>query len=150
MTSIIVGAKKDLPYNEGFGELKNWVVVDGNLEMSKNEFMILQSTTETSSDMYLDGSFGWKNFSYNLVASLDKGTSYDIVISAKNGLDYLTFVFSKNKIRVQQVLDGATNTIYESQNLSFDPRAVNNIKLELSGDNINCFVNWQEAVKILE
>ena len=95
------GQAKKLPYiSTSFGS--EWVTTWGNSTSTNDGLEITPSANSTGADIFLNGSYLWNNYSFNIDVNSNASSSVSLITRRTNNNKYISCVFSSNRISIKE------------------------------------------------
>lgn len=137
------GSAKDLPFNDNFQNNQGWRERWGSLEQQPKQLQLKAKSDTTGAATVLDGSFGWRNYAFEVQASLPQGSSLELSVRGIDLNNYSSCSYSKEYVSAVQVVNGKRTSIEGKTVEQFDPRVVNRLSASIKDNQLSCYINGQ-------
>lgn len=141
--------EKDLPYTENFDNHNNWVRSWGNHVFLDNNLVMVNDEKSTSSLAYLDGSYLWEDYVFNVNVNKNTGDSVMLVSRFANVDNYVSCNFEDGYVQIDVVRDGfsidSKKVKVNSLNIK---RPGNELGILVEGDVAKCYIGNNSVAAI--
>ncbi|MEK6948117.1 MAG: polysaccharide deacetylase family protein [Nanoarchaeota archaeon] len=133
------GFNKDLPFRDDFTYNKGWTIVAGQDVIGKNNFA-LKSLNESNTTMaFLDGSYNFKDYSYNVkIEPFDSG-SVSVIARFKDDENYVSCDFALGSVKIRESVNGNSTLLSDQKFILSDSTHL--LGITVNKGNISCSVD---------
>lgn len=146
MQQITASQGLSLPYSEDFSNPYQWVSTWGEIYHDQNGLTLKRPTNTTTALVYLDGSYLWENYDFEISSKDIESTTISLIARFQSTIDYVACTAYQKKVTVDLIQENK-RTVLVTKNLNWDAigrtDANNDIRLGIRviDDQIDCFVN---------
>lgn len=138
---------KELPFDDNFSKNKGWINEWGNLQFKNDSISLGSELSSSSSFIFLDGAYLWKNFIFQSDINLVRGESFSLFSRYKDVNNYVSCIFSPKYIKLEQVLNGERKILSELKGDFVFIGKNRKVGIEVYGDIVNCYLDDKIAIK---
>jgi peptidoglycan/xylan/chitin deacetylase (PgdA/CDA1 family) len=102
MARLAASELKPLPYAEKFQNKYDWVDAYGTHLLSKGTLQLAPALGGTSYFEYLDGSYDWTDYRYDVEANWVAGQSFSLISRLRNAYDNVSCDFETNNVKLHR------------------------------------------------
>ena len=147
LLNVLQSAKgKTLPFRDNFTSYQGWVKSWGQMAIVDKKLFLGSQSTTTGALVFLDGSYYWKDYRFDVVADFINGQTFSLISRFQDQKNYVSCVYTPEYVRLTLTLDGAQQLIANEKNDTGLLGMDKNIGMTVRGDNVNCLANQTSVV----
>ncbi len=139
------GKVKLLPLQDDFSANLGWITDWGEARV-KNNFLDIKADNSNGSITFLDGSYAWKNYSFDANIFPIKGNSISLLARFQNKYNYAECTFSKNAAVINQIINSQQQELSKNK-VSWNQNQLVNLKITVKNNFIECYLNGELIVE---
>jgi hypothetical protein len=140
MARLAASELKPLPYEEKFQNKYDWVDAYGTHLLSKGTLQLAPAIGGTSYFEYLDGSYEWTDYHYDVEANWIAGQSFSLISRLKNAYDNVSCDYESGSVKLHRTTSDTESTLLAVKALQSGPGAgVKQYGMEVANGKITCF-----------
>jgi peptidoglycan/xylan/chitin deacetylase (PgdA/CDA1 family) len=141
LTSFVTrGQAKQLPYVDGLKANHGWLSSYGTVQVQDGALTLRSTPKTTGASAVLDGTKGWRNYTFTANMELQKGTSFSIFARNQGGPFQVGCNFSNNYLAIYTENGDDYHPIADDN--FFLPVGQNlNVGIRVEGNKVQCLTN---------
>ncbi|MFA6552027.1 MAG: polysaccharide deacetylase family protein [Candidatus Paceibacterota bacterium] len=140
LVSAIENAQaKSLPYTDTFISNNGWKKWWGNFDIGNT--LKISSASSTGAFIFLDGSYPWQNYVYNVNLDWQKGSHIGVAARFKDSLNYVDCTYSDNDFAISEHVGGDTKVLFSKRSDFVMPKSNVRLGILVNNNEGQCLVN---------
>jgi len=146
LSQLGASEEKTLPYSEKFNNSSDWITLWGTKVYNKDSVLFKSNQNSTSSMNYLDGSYLWSDYNFEIIADWNKGDYASLVSRYKNSANFAVCGFRNGAATIEQRLNNVTKIIAQRKLSVSVPQKDARLGMSVSGDVVICSMNGKNVL----
>jgi|CXWL01.1.fsa_nt_gi peptidoglycan/xylan/chitin deacetylase (PgdA/CDA1 family) len=140
------GREKGIPFQENFGQPNSWLQTWGSLNLKNNSMQVGSNASTTGSTIFLDGSYLWEDYIFNMKIDWIKGSNVSLLARHKDDMNYIACSFSDDKLRIEQYLKGKNRIMVEKKMFFEMSKKDVYLGIVVNKAKVECLVNGNSVI----
>lgn len=149
LLDVLQSAKeKALPFSDSFASYQGWVKSWGKMAIADKKLFLGSQSTTTGALAFLDGSYYWRDYRFNVIADFVKGQTFSLVSRFKDEKNYVSCVYTPEYVRLTLTLDGEQTLVANEKDSTGLLGEDKNIGMVVHDDTVDCLVNQASVISV--
>ena len=133
-------------FEDKFQNDKGWIEGWGKRQFKDGLMLTGPTNSEDSSLTFLNGSYLWKNYSFDSEIQLIKGNAFGLLARYQDGNNYASCDFSENELSIDEHREGIDYTLAQIPLSSQIFFSRTNVGVSVNEQGISCLVNGKTVL----
>lgn len=133
--------EKSLPYLDDFEDNNGWIKTWGGFSLKNNSMILGSDASTTGGEIFLDGSYSWRNYIFESKINWIKGNSVSLMARYKDDENYTACDFSDDDVRIEQRLNKRNRVMVKIEKVFNFPKTGAKLGIRVNNDKVECLID---------